>query len=339
MNCPKCNAPLAPNQRFCGSCGTDVTAAAPVLDPQKTMAAEEYTPEQAYTPQESSYQPEQPAAPQEPAYQPEQAYQPQESYYQPEQPAAPQEPAYQAQESYYQPEQPDYQQQQSYYQPEQPNYYQPQNQGYSQGAQPVSQPANSHDFSQQYSQYQQHSPYGSTNNGYSYQTGGTAVKTNKTVMIVVIAVLSAMAVAGIVLGIVFGVRGCSGNSGSDNIHAAITGSGITIVTDDAIDTSDSAAQQKIESYLAANNATAYITQMLGNQGTVDQSVKGNTWTVAVKVNQKLTEEQKEQLRTYTSQSLGFSAAEMRSESGVSNMVMVIAYLDSDGTVVASKVIK
>ena len=332
MNCPKCNAPLAPNQRFCGACGADVSAAAaPVLDTQKTMAAEEYTPDQAYQPQEPAYQPQQPAyQPEQPAYQPEQpAYQPEQPAYQPEQ------PAYQPQESYYQPEQPAYQAQDNYYQPEQQSYYQPQNQGYGQNAQPASPTGGANDYSQQFSQYQQHSPYGSTNNGYSYQNGATAVKTNKTVMIVVIAVISAVAIAGIVLAIVFGVRGCSGN----DIHTVKTSSGVVIATDDAIDTSDSDAKQKIDSYLTAQNAQAVIAQSMGNQGTVDQSVQGNTWVIAVRLNQKLTEAQKTDLKTYINSALPFSSSDMRSQSGVSNMVMVVAYLDSDGSVAAARVIK
>ena len=127
--------------------------------------------------------------------------------------------------------------------------------------------------------------------------------------------------------------------GSNDIHTVKTSSGVVIATDDAIDTSESDAKQKIESFLTVQNAQAYIAQSMGSHGTADQSVQGNTWVIALKMNQKLTEAQKTEIKTNINNALPFSSSDMRSQSGVSNMVMVVAYLDSDGSVAAARVIK
>ena len=82
MNCPNCNNPLQPHQRFCPACGTRVEAL--TSDVQQT--AEQWQPQEV--------QPEPPyAQPQEPVWQPQQA--------QPQQPQAkrPQQPSYQPPQS------------------------------------------------------------------------------------------------------------------------------------------------------------------------------------------------------------------------------------------------
>ena len=82
MNCPNCNKPLQPHQRFCPACGTRVEAL--TSDAQQT--AEQWQPQEV--------QPEPPyAQPQEPVWQPQQA--------QPQQPQAkrPQQPSYQPPQS------------------------------------------------------------------------------------------------------------------------------------------------------------------------------------------------------------------------------------------------
>lgn len=82
MNCPNCNKPLQPHQRFCSACGTRVEA----LTSDAQQAADQWQPQ--------SVQPEPPyAQPQEPVWQPQQA--------QPQQPQAkrPQQPSYQPPQS------------------------------------------------------------------------------------------------------------------------------------------------------------------------------------------------------------------------------------------------
>lgn len=96
MNCPNCNKPLQPHQRFCPACGTRVEAL--TSDAQQT--AEQWQPQEVQPePQQAEWQPQsvQPeppyAQPQEPVWQPQQA--------QPQQPQAkrPQQPSYQPPQS------------------------------------------------------------------------------------------------------------------------------------------------------------------------------------------------------------------------------------------------
>ena len=111
-----CGAELAPEAKFCGSCGAAVEQGEP-QQPQYQEPA----------PQQPQYQQ---AAPQQPQYQPQQAA-PQQPQYQPQQ-AAPQQPQYQ--QAAPQQAQPQYQQAQPQYQQAQPQYQQAQPQ------QPVSKP-------------------------------------------------------------------------------------------------------------------------------------------------------------------------------------------------------
>ena len=113
-----CGAELAPEAKFCGSCGAAVEQGEP-QQPQYQEPA----------PQQPQYQPQQ-AAPQQPQYQqaaPQQA-QPQYQQAQPQQPqyqqAAPQQPQYQQAQPQYQQAQPQYQQAQPQYQQAQPQYQQ-----------------------------------------------------------------------------------------------------------------------------------------------------------------------------------------------------------------------
>ena len=98
--CTMCGAELAPEAKFCGSCGAAVEQGEP-QQPQYQEPA----------PQQPQYQPQQ-AAPQQPQYQPQQAAPQQPQYQQ----AAPQQPQYQQAA----PQQPQYQQAA----PQQPQYQQ-----------------------------------------------------------------------------------------------------------------------------------------------------------------------------------------------------------------------
>lgn len=112
MICPKCFRELEPNQKFCPYCGTMITEPAPapaeasVMNENLTATADidDIPAHQSYQPEEQPAwsQPEQPAyqAPEQPAYQaPEQpAYQP------PEQPAGQPVPPYQGSGQPYQPD-------------------------------------------------------------------------------------------------------------------------------------------------------------------------------------------------------------------------------------------
>ncbi|MBQ0020989.1 MAG: zinc ribbon domain-containing protein [Bacteroidales bacterium] len=113
--CTMCGAELAPEAKFCGSCGA---------------AVEQAQPQQA-VPQQPQYQPRQ-AVPQQPQYQPQQAA-PQQPQYQPQQ-AVPQQAQPQYQQAVPQQAQPQYQQVPPQYQQAQSQYQQAQPQ------QPVSKP-------------------------------------------------------------------------------------------------------------------------------------------------------------------------------------------------------
>ena len=102
MNCPNCNNPLQPHQRFCPACGTRVEAL--TSDAQQT--AEQWQPQEVQPePQQAEWQPQE-VQPEPPYAQPEPPYaQPQEPVWQPQQ-AQPQQPqAKRPQQPSYQPPQ------------------------------------------------------------------------------------------------------------------------------------------------------------------------------------------------------------------------------------------
>ena len=109
MNCPNCNKPLQPHQRFCSACGTRVEA----LTSDAQQAADQWQPQEVQPePQQAEWRPQsvQPE-PQQAEWQP-QSVQPEPPY------AQPQEPVWQPQQA--QPQQPQAKR------PQQPSYQPPQ---------------------------------------------------------------------------------------------------------------------------------------------------------------------------------------------------------------------
>ena len=109
MNCPNCNKPLQPHQRFCSACGTRVEA----LTSDAQQAADQWQPQSVQPePQQAEWRPQsvQPE-PQQAEWQP-QSVQPEPPY------AQPQEPVWQPQQA--QPQQPQAKR------PQQPSYQPPQ---------------------------------------------------------------------------------------------------------------------------------------------------------------------------------------------------------------------
>ena len=283
MICPKCNAQVPPNQRFCGNCGNDLSAvqAAPAepLDTAKTMAADEFD--------NYGYQPQQP----------EQNYAPQDNYgYQPQQP----EQNYAPQDNYG-------------YQPQQPSQS-----GYSY------QSANN-DFSDKFAQYNQPSQYSKPNGsgyaGYSMQQNGVMVQKKVNPKIIIIIVVSVLAITGIALGIVFGVSACNGGKDADGVNS-----------------SDSAAESKIKSYINAHpELKSSMESEMGGAATAKIYGRGNSLVMDVNLTVDITDEQKSMLAANTGEiqsQLQQRLPQMRSEIGVDDLVVVLIYRDISGNEIA-----
>ena len=266
MICPKCNAQVPPNQRFCGNCGNDLSAvqAAPAepLDTAKTMAADEFD--------NYGYQPQQP----------EQNYAPQDNYG---------------------------------YQPQQPSQS-----GYSY------QSANN-DFSDKFAQYNQPSQYSKPNGsgyaGYSMQQNGVMVQKKVNPKIIIIIVVSVLAITGIVLGIVLGVKACNGGKDADGVNS-----------------SDSAAESKIKSYINAHpELKSSMESEMGGAATANIYGRGNSLVMDVKLTVDITDEQKSMLAANTGEiqsQLQQRLPQMRSEIGVDDLVVVLIYRDISGNEIA-----
>ena len=123
MNCPNCNKPLQPHQRFCPACGTRVEAL--TSDAQQT--AEQWQPQEVQPePQQAEWRPQsvQPE-PQQAEWRPQSVQpEPQQAEWQP-QSVQPEPPYAQPQEPVWQPQQAQPQQPQAK-RPQQPSYQPPQ---------------------------------------------------------------------------------------------------------------------------------------------------------------------------------------------------------------------
>ena len=123
MNCPNCNKPLQPHQRFCSACGTRVEAL--TSDAQQT--AEQWQPQEVQPePQQAEWQPQsvQPE-PQQAEWQPQSVQpEPQQAEWRPQE-VQPEPPYAQPQEPVWQPQQAQPQQPQAK-RPQQPSYQPPQ---------------------------------------------------------------------------------------------------------------------------------------------------------------------------------------------------------------------
>ena len=312
MNCPKCNAPVPPNQRFCGSCGAKME----LIDNNRTMAADDVSPE---VPRDYGY-----TVPEE---QPARDY----GYTVPEEQPA-RDYGYTVPE-----EQParDY----GYTVPEE----QPvgNNYGYSKSER---------DFSSQYNDYQKSSQYSGGHGGYDYNNGGFGYNNggganNKKVMIIVIAIAAAIVIAGAVVGIVLGAKSCSnddnkgnGNSTSGSVNAGgshrVTSGGIVIVEDEDINTADSEAQAKLEEYISTSGKKTMeeqYNQQYSQYFHTSISAQGNAIVVVIKFTDNISESDKSEFTQSMKQSTS-NQGNVKSETGVSNAVAVLGILNSDGSI-------
>ena len=172
---------------------------------------------------------------------------------------------------------------------------------------------------------------------------------NKKPLIIIAVVLAVLVIAGIVTGIVIsanskGSKSSSGSSASaSNIHTITGNTGVKLIEDNAIDTSDSSAQVKIQEYITAHpEAKTSMNSSMNGNGEGDIYARGNAMVYEVKVSTDVTDEQKSALSSYLESmksSLSSSLSQAKSESGVSNMVIVIAYIDNTNALLASTIVK
>ncbi len=129
---------------------------------------------------------------------------------------------------------------------------------------------------------------------------------------------------------------CAGS----NVHELKDKNGVVLYTDDAIDTSDTAAQKKLESYMSEKGLDAYQSSLGTDQIAMDIYAKGNVVVFRVDVKADVTDEQASALESVplgSVSALDIKAA--RAETGVDNMVIVYVFVSKNGKVLNSKIIK
>ena len=122
--------------------------------------------------------------------------------------------------------------------------------------------------------------------------------------------------------------------------AALTNeNGVVLMENPAIHAGDSAAQEKLEQYLQAHNAlSAAAANLSSDYYTAKVFAKGNAVVLEMDVTADLTDAQKQSLSGTAEaikQNADYSLAKGRTDSGVSDMVVVIAFVGRDNTVLAS----
>ena len=332
MNCPKCNASVAPDHRFCDNCGAQLD----LIENRRSMAADDLKSSSSrgfgfYRPGAEALGNNGNAAPNK---QPAGGY----GYSDPnDQPAG----GY----GYSAPS-------------EQPaggyGYSAPNEQpagGYGYSA-PNEQPAVNNygysnpqrDFSSQYNDYQSPSSYSGGHGGYDYNNGGGRSGSKK-VLIIVIIIVSVLVVAGAVVGIVLGTRSCSKSEDHSENQKVTTSDGTVIAEDDSIDVKDSDAQKKLEDYIEKSGVKALMKTALSRYSSVlkvDLTAEGNAIIYKVTILKDMTSSEKEQVKSFAENSFGNlngSLSQLRSESGVSDAVVVVTVIDKDGTVYYNKTYK
>ncbi len=144
--------------------------------------------------------------------------------------------------------------------------------------------------------------------------------------------------AGIVVGIIFGVKACSSNT-----HQLKNANGVVIAEDDSINVNDKDAESKISSYLVQSNASATaqsMTNEMNGGGTCSIYAKGNAMVFEIDLAVDVDSSRRDAFKSYMEQygaTFGSSLQQGRSESGVNNMVIVIAAVDKNRETFYSKV--
>lgn len=125
-----------------------------------------------------------------------------------------------------------------------------------------------------------------------------------------------------------------------NTHELKDNEGIVLYTDDAINTSDTASQAKIESYMKDKGVDALEKSLTTDQMEAKLFAKGNVMVFRIALKNDMTDEQASALETSTFGSVkSIDIKEGRSETGADAMVVVYAFLNKDGKVLKSEIVK
>ena len=125
-----------------------------------------------------------------------------------------------------------------------------------------------------------------------------------------------------------------------NTHELKDDKGIVLYTVDAINTSDTASQAKIESYMKDKGVDALEKSLTTDQMEAKLFAKGNVMVFRIALKNDMTDEQASALETSTFGSVkSIDIKEGRSETGADAMVVVYAFLNKDGKVLKSEIVK
>ena len=116
--------------------------------------------------------------------------------------------------------------------------------------------------------------------------------------------------------------------------------GVVLIDNPAIDANDAAAQEKLEQYIQSQNFAAKTANLSSDYYTARTFAKGNAIVLEMDVTAGLTEAQKQSLNGTAEaikMNMDFSLAQGRAATGVSNLVIVAAFVDKDNTVLASAI--
>ena len=175
----------------------------------------------------------------------------------------------------------------------------------------------------------------------TYQPPIAKKESGKKKIVLISIIAGVLIVAGAVTGIVFGTKGCNNNgtsvSSSTNIHQIVGKSNIVLATDDAIDTTDSAAQSKLESYISNHSSNFQNGFTSNDEASHDVYALGNTLVVEEKLTAEIDREESKTLSSISN--ISFNSEAARKDTGVDNFVFVVAVIDKDNNVLLSKVFK
>ena len=134
----------------------------------------------------------------------------------------------------------------------------------------------------------------------------------------------------------------SSKTTSQGSHQIYSSSGVLLAENDAIDASDKDAQEKLQSYLDNDSSLKESIEMVAGSNTeVSVYAKGNAVVCEINATEELGSARKAIIKSTTSvlsQPLNAMIGEMRSETGVDNLVGVYAYVDKTGELVTNTVI-